>query len=175
MMVITTFQHGEAYDSYIPIHQSLLSHKLVYNGDFQALNCRYSFRIQLVLLKFCVALVTRYDLLSLQKFGFTAIIHQLPSCYVLTASKIGLYWCMLDNDCHTKSLVTLYICAFSTALQLQPSSSLKLRELAKDELLASLILPLEKDDTEDIIEEIDADESPSLQEYNEKRQLNERK
>ena len=47
----------------INIHQSLLSHKLVYNGNFQTLDCRYSFGIQPMWLKFCVALVTGCDLL----------------------------------------------------------------------------------------------------------------
>ena len=37
------------------IHQFLLSHNLVYNGGFQTLNCRYSFGIQLMWQKFCVA------------------------------------------------------------------------------------------------------------------------
>ena len=46
------------------IHLSSLSHKLVYNGGFQTLNSRYSFRIQPMWLKFCVALVTMYDLKS---------------------------------------------------------------------------------------------------------------
>ena len=45
------------------IHQSV-SHKLVYNGGFQTLNCRYSFGIQHMWPKFCVTLVTRYDLQS---------------------------------------------------------------------------------------------------------------
>ena len=30
----------------VGIHQSLLSHRVVYNGGFQILNCCYSFRIQ---------------------------------------------------------------------------------------------------------------------------------
>ena len=51
--------------------------------------------------KFFVALVTRYDLLSMKKFGtielfilimyISAIIHQPACCYVVTTSKIGLY------------------------------------------------------------------------------------
>ena len=48
------------------IHQSLLSHKLVDNGDVQTLNCRYSFGIRPKWPKVCVALVTRYDLLPQQ-------------------------------------------------------------------------------------------------------------
>ena len=45
------------------IHQ-FVSHKLVYNGGFQTLNCRYLFGIRPMWPKFCVALVTRYDLQS---------------------------------------------------------------------------------------------------------------
>ena len=45
-------------------HLSFLHHKLMYNGSFQTLNCSYSFGVQPMLPKFCVALVTRYDLLS---------------------------------------------------------------------------------------------------------------
>ena len=47
------------------IHQSLLSHKLNNNNNndgFQTLNCHCSFGIQFYVTKFCVALVTRYDL-----------------------------------------------------------------------------------------------------------------
>ena len=46
------------------IHQSLIRHKLGYNGGFQTLNCCYSFRIQAMWPKLCMALVMRYDLLS---------------------------------------------------------------------------------------------------------------
>ena len=46
------------------IHQSLLRHNLVYNCGFLTLSCFYSFGIQPMRPKFCVALVTRYDLLS---------------------------------------------------------------------------------------------------------------
>ena len=45
---------------------SILSHKLVYNGGFQTLNCCYWFGIQPMWPKFCAALVTRYDLSSQQ-------------------------------------------------------------------------------------------------------------
>ena len=48
--------------------------------------------------KFCVALVIRYDLLSLNILsyfflisGISAIIHQLPCCCLVTTSKISLY------------------------------------------------------------------------------------
>ena len=51
--------------------------------------------------KFCEALVTRYDLFSQRNleplsylflFGYTAFIHHSPCYYVVTTSKIGLYW-----------------------------------------------------------------------------------
>ena len=50
--------------STLNIDQSLRSRKLVYNGSFQTVNGHYSFGIQPMWPKFCVALVTRYDLLS---------------------------------------------------------------------------------------------------------------
>ena len=59
--------------------------------------------------KYCVALVTRYDLLLITKFGtielfvlildISAITHQLPCCYIMTTSKIGLYRLCLKLTC----------------------------------------------------------------------------
>ena len=69
-------------------------------ADFQTLDSRYLFRVQPVWLKFCVALVcfifaTKFGT-SYSYFGYTAIIHQSPCCYVVTTS--NWYSRLVDVD-----------------------------------------------------------------------------
>ena len=52
----------------------------MYNGGFQTLNCHYSFGIHPKWSKFCVALVTRYDLLSKQTLEPLTVLRRI-SCH----------------------------------------------------------------------------------------------
>ena len=81
------------------IHQSLLSHKLVYNGEFSkselplfVRNSTYVAQI-LSFLSYNVrsTLKTKFGTIELFLLilDISAIIYQSPCCYVVTTSKIG--------------------------------------------------------------------------------------
>ena len=61
-VLIQMINDNLSFPLYTPIFTQ--SDKLEYNDGFQTLNCRYSFGVQLTWPKFCMALGTRYDLLS---------------------------------------------------------------------------------------------------------------
>ena len=62
-------------------------------ADFQTLNCRYSFRIQAMWPKFCMTLVTSYDLLSyqnLEPLSYSSLFWTYPSLH--TSRLVAMLW-----------------------------------------------------------------------------------